>query len=506
MTQRLLIIIGLLCLFSVAYAQGDIDPRILLIDESELFTDNAEIVRRYVIVHTLDETQTIHVYNTEPPGWLVFDYPPDVSTLTGGFSYIHDNDVLLYSLQSPLSDKYLLLNTETGEFTEPEERCGSREPLLGSGAYEEFWRYDGSGFCDVFSLENYPLDDATIEILNADNQPYHCLRQPSQARFSPERDQFVFTACSDENFVLYHYALDDQSVEELFSIEGAESIQIIDWQDNDNVVITTEVDERNANDFSEPAGSKVHRLNTQTGETVLIGFSPELSVVLDGEINRWTYNGADYVMLFGVEQENFYVNAYDMATGIINKLLDISCDDLPLSCTDSLYLLSVHPDLAYVTISNGDDEHYMMSANTDKVIYEMPDANYHEHLWVNDTTYFWYEDVPYEDLNASRLLNITTVEAGMVVSETTHDAEAYSVDGTSIYNIIQSEQNWSIVAESLDTGDSVVLMTIDGDNPIHSTTRIEVYIIYWDNSLSIGIRDLDRYELLGIWLVRPIFE
>lgn len=513
MTRRLFIMLGLFCLFRVVQAQENtIDLRLQLPHESDLFTENVEIVERFQIIRAFDDTRQIYVYDIDTKTWIQYDYPPAVHNLMDGI-LIDEHKMVMYNLSLD-EDYFITLDLLTGEYSEPETNCGNfdRTTILSIALNQDSsdsdrWRFHKGDLCNSSTLETYPVPEDIIEahIDALKVHPFCGFKRGIPVRFSPDNGYFVFGTCLESDHLLYRYDLDTSTIELIYSITGAEQLTMRGWADNETLIFTTGfyLDFLYEEYFTEPPGIKLHRVNTQTAETDWIAFGSDNSVPAK-DLNRGE-GREERVFLLNVNDNLITLQNYEFATGNLLTTFELNCDDLQFSCDRNTTFGGFDPVQDYFIIKSDtytqQTQHHIFEFNSHNLVHTISNRAGYRESWVDTGQYFWFEQAS-DSLLPRKILHIVTLDGERVVSDTLHEADAYSSDGSLLAIVRETDGVWRVIVESVETGDEIVVMELPSDSPIFEYTAMEIRLYFRDNLLEISLQD--RYRIIAGWLINPI--
>lgn len=198
MTQQLLIIIGLLCLFSVAQAQDS-----SIVSADDIFADGVTVLERLSVIEFDRFNQHLYYFDPDTLVWSDFPYPDEASR---GFSRYEERSNGQYLLRRGNDDNGRLTSYDndwlfdplTGAFSRDDMTCGRITALSGAGEWVIHQLETGVYvLCDTEIGEQISLPDD----LQANLQ---CGNRPDTSTESPDREWVVFHDCANHSpLVIY---------------------------------------------------------------------------------------------------------------------------------------------------------------------------------------------------------------------------------------------------------------------------------------------------------------
>lgn len=201
MTQRLLIIIGLLCLFSVAQAQEDEVPSPIL-NADDVFGEHITVLERLAPIY-YDE-QDIHYYDVDTETWISYPIPVNIAEI----QYIEQrsNGEILVSSEMPISyydssqrillaDRTWIFNPVDGTFQTPQTTCGGYVqdlPAEGDWIVSNFF---DDGFYHLCHTETGEISLSLPDELQTIEATYCRFPQNSNLHSSPSLSYVVIVQC-----------------------------------------------------------------------------------------------------------------------------------------------------------------------------------------------------------------------------------------------------------------------------------------------------------------------
>lgn len=505
MKHRLLIIIGLLYIFSVVQAQDNFLERIQFLNEDEIFTDSVEIIERRAIVRAFDDTRKIYYFDPDELNWNEYDYPRQMQTIYNIQMY-SDTEILLRESFDAEPSSMRLLNVETGELSFPERRCGEVTPLNNFPR----WKFYENSICNTGTLDAYSIPQNVFDAhTETQNTRISCGTMDSAIDFSPDNDYLIFGTCEGRYNRLYRYDLETETTELIFSIEGTQTLNILAWRDNHILFFETRLfSYANSDQYSEPVGSKLHVLDTRTHESRTIAYA---SLDVQRRVPEDIANSLDFTtsvgqvdeyFMLGIRDNHLLAQTYDFQNDVFDTVFDMNCDDLLFPC-ETVSLWSTSPDEDYFVIHsiNPDPNVHILSTENNSVIYTGENAStFSRSIWINEHQYVWMEYAPLSSYDGMQIFHrVTLSETHEILADDIFEAVTYSDDGSYITIYETDARQTTVSIQNIETGETYSIMTVPAS--------IGIRVTFLENDdLRVQLYEEFPIERLAQWTIRLMID